>query len=162
MAKRGLYANIHAKRERIKAGSDEKMRKVGAPGAPSKQDFVDSAKTAKKPKKAMYGGKMKKDMKHGGKPHKEEMMYGGMMEKKKPMMKKGGKTKAGLKALAKERPDVVKNMGFDPMNLGHGGNVCKTRKKMSYGGMMKNYSSENKKYGGHMNMPNPRKPMGTK
>ena len=43
-----------------------------------------------------------------------------------------------------------------------GGNVCKTRKKMSYGGMMKNYTSENKKYGGHANMPNPRKPMGTK
>ena len=30
MAKRGLYANIHAKRKRIKAGSGEKMRKVGA------------------------------------------------------------------------------------------------------------------------------------
>ena len=42
-----------------------------------------------------------------------------------------------------------------------GGNVCKTRKKMSYGGKMKNYVSENKKYGGSANMPNPRKPMGT-
>lgn len=63
MAKRGLYANIHAKRERIKAGSGEKMRKVGDKGAPSKQDFVDSAKTAKK---AMYGGKMKRNMKGGG------------------------------------------------------------------------------------------------
>ena len=30
MAKRGLYANIHAKRKRIKAGSGEKMRKVGS------------------------------------------------------------------------------------------------------------------------------------
>jgi hypothetical protein len=50
-AKPGLYANIHAKQERIKAGSGEKMRKVGAKGAPSKQDFIDSAKTAKKPKK---------------------------------------------------------------------------------------------------------------
>jgi hypothetical protein len=28
--KPGLYANIHAKRERIKAGSGEKMRKVGS------------------------------------------------------------------------------------------------------------------------------------
>ena len=123
------------------------MRKKGDKGAPTEQNFADAAKTAK----AMYGGKMKK----------EEMMYGGMMEKKKPMMKKGGKTKAGLKALAKERPDVVKKMGFDPMNLGHGGNVCKTRKKMDYGGKMKNYTSENKKYGGSANMPNPRKPMGT-
>ena len=46
--KPGLYANIHAKRERIKAGSGEKMRKPGAKGAPSKKDFVKSAKTAKK------------------------------------------------------------------------------------------------------------------
>lgn len=46
--KPGLYANIHAKRKRIAAGSNEKMRKPGAKGAPSKQDFVKSAKTAKK------------------------------------------------------------------------------------------------------------------
>jgi hypothetical protein len=44
----GLYANIHAKRERIAKGSGERMRKPGAEGAPSKQDFIDSAKTAKK------------------------------------------------------------------------------------------------------------------
>lgn len=49
MAKKaGLYANIHAKRKRIQAGSGEKMRKPGAPGAPTKQAFVKSAKTAKK------------------------------------------------------------------------------------------------------------------
>lgn len=48
MAKKGLYANIHAKRKRIQAGSGEKMRKPGAPGAPSKQAFINSAKTAKK------------------------------------------------------------------------------------------------------------------
>ena len=46
--KPGLYANIHAKRERIKAGSGEKMRKPGSTGAPSKQDFIKSAKTARK------------------------------------------------------------------------------------------------------------------
>ena len=46
--KPGLYANIHAKRERIKAGSGEKMRKPGSKGAPSKQDFIKSAKTARK------------------------------------------------------------------------------------------------------------------
>ena len=51
MAKRGLYANIHAKRKRIKAGSGEKMRKPGTKGAPTKKAFVKSAKTAKKPKK---------------------------------------------------------------------------------------------------------------
>ena len=47
-AKRGLYANIHAKRKRIKAGSGEKMRKVGSKGAPTAKAFRQSAKTAKK------------------------------------------------------------------------------------------------------------------
>ena len=46
--KPGLYANIHAKQERIKNGSGEKMRKVGTKGAPTKADFIKSAKTAKK------------------------------------------------------------------------------------------------------------------
>ena len=48
--KPGLYANIAAKRRRIKAGSGEKMRKVGSKGAPSAQDFKDAAKTAQKKK----------------------------------------------------------------------------------------------------------------
>ena len=46
--KPGLYANIHAKRTRIEAGSKEKMRKAGSKGAPTAKDFKDSAKTAKK------------------------------------------------------------------------------------------------------------------
>jgi hypothetical protein len=46
--KPGLYENIHAKRERIKAGSGEKMRKVGAKGAPTAKAFRESAKTALK------------------------------------------------------------------------------------------------------------------
>ena len=49
--KPGLYANINAKQERIKAGSGEKMNKVGSKAAPTKQDFINSAKTAKKVKK---------------------------------------------------------------------------------------------------------------
>jgi hypothetical protein len=49
--KPGLYSNIHAKRERIAAGSGEKMRKVGAKGAPTAKAFKDSAKTAKPAKK---------------------------------------------------------------------------------------------------------------
>ena len=48
MEKKGLYANIHAKRARIAAGSGEKMRKPGTKGAPTKQAFIKSAKTAKK------------------------------------------------------------------------------------------------------------------
>ena len=47
MAKTGLYANIHAKQERIKAGSGEKMRKVGSKGAPTASAFKQSEKTAK-------------------------------------------------------------------------------------------------------------------
>ena len=43
----GLYANIHAKQERIKHGSKEKMRKPGSKGAPTQQAFINSAKTAK-------------------------------------------------------------------------------------------------------------------
>ena len=43
----GLYANIHAKRARIKAGSGETMRKPGSKGAPTAKNFADSAKTAK-------------------------------------------------------------------------------------------------------------------
>lgn len=52
MAKKGLYANIHAKRKRIKAGSDERMRKPGAKGAPTKKQFKKAAKTAKKNKRS--------------------------------------------------------------------------------------------------------------
>lgn len=46
-----LYENIHKKRKRIAKGSGERMRKPNTKGAPSKQDFKDAAKTAKKPKK---------------------------------------------------------------------------------------------------------------
>lgn len=46
----GLYSNIHSKRERIKAGSGEKMRKPGSKGAPTAAAFKAAAKTAKKRK----------------------------------------------------------------------------------------------------------------
>jgi hypothetical protein len=46
--KPGLYANIAAKKKRIAAGSGEKMRKPGSKGAPTKDAFIQSAKTAKK------------------------------------------------------------------------------------------------------------------
>ena len=48
--KPGLYANIHAKQERVAKGSDEKMRKSGEKGAPSVKAFKQSEKTAKKSK----------------------------------------------------------------------------------------------------------------
>jgi hypothetical protein len=48
MAKRGLYANINAKRKRIAAGSGEKMRNPAPKALPPAKDFRESAKTAKK------------------------------------------------------------------------------------------------------------------
>jgi hypothetical protein len=48
MMTKGLYANINAKQKRIKAGSGEKMNKVGSKAAPSAKDFKTAAKTAKK------------------------------------------------------------------------------------------------------------------
>ena len=53
--KPGLYANIHAKQERIAKGSGETMRKVGSKGAPTEKAFKESAKTAK-PAKMAKGG----------------------------------------------------------------------------------------------------------
>lgn len=51
---KGLYANIHAKRKRIKrqkaeGKTPERMRKAGSKGAPTAKAFRESAKTAKKP-----------------------------------------------------------------------------------------------------------------
>ena len=59
VAKQGLYANIAAKRARIAAGSGEKMRKVGAKGAPTANAFKQAAKTAK-PIAKKDGGIVKK------------------------------------------------------------------------------------------------------
>ena len=55
----GLYANIHAKRERIAKGSGEKMRKVGSKGAPTSEAFKESAKTAKKTRRETISDAMK-------------------------------------------------------------------------------------------------------
>lgn len=56
--KDGLYANIHRKRARIKAGSGERMKKSGEEGRPSAKDFKESAKTAK-PRRQMIADAMK-------------------------------------------------------------------------------------------------------
>ena len=69
--KRGLYDNIHAKRKRIAAGSGEKMRKVGAKGAPTAKNFKEAAKTAK----MNYGG-----MVQTGTPDKDKIMGAGTMQ----------------------------------------------------------------------------------
>jgi hypothetical protein len=60
LMKNGLYANIHAKQERIAHGSGEKMNKVGSKNAPTAKDFKESAKTAKpQSRKDMIRQKMK-------------------------------------------------------------------------------------------------------
>lgn len=48
--KKGLYANIHAKRKRIEQGSGESMRKPGTKGAPTEKAFKKAAKTTIKKK----------------------------------------------------------------------------------------------------------------
>jgi hypothetical protein len=45
--KPGLYANIHAKQERIAHGSGEKMRKPGEAGAPTAKDFRQAGSSEK-------------------------------------------------------------------------------------------------------------------
>ena len=56
MAKRGLYANIHAKKKRIAAGSGEKMRKPGAKGAPTAANFKRAARQLRKNLKRKSNG----------------------------------------------------------------------------------------------------------
>jgi hypothetical protein len=48
MKEGGLYANIHAKQERIAHGSKERMRKPNSKGAPTAEAFRESAKTVRK------------------------------------------------------------------------------------------------------------------
>ena len=43
--KRGLWSNIHDKRNRIKNGSGEKMRKPGSEGAPTNANFKSAAES---------------------------------------------------------------------------------------------------------------------
>lgn len=57
MARPGLYENIARKRRRIAAGSGERMRKPGSPGAPTDEAFRDSKKTVKKKKSKKKGMK---------------------------------------------------------------------------------------------------------
>ena len=96
MAKRGLYANIHAKRERIKAGSGEKMRSPGDKGAPSAKDFKDSAKTAKMNKGGRVSNKIKK-LKGEGYPQKQAVAIAiNMAGGKTKRMNEGGPVKSGI------------------------------------------------------------------
>lgn len=54
--KKGLYANIHAKRKRIAKGSNEQMRKVGSKGAPTASAFKAAKKQLKENKYLVNNG----------------------------------------------------------------------------------------------------------
>lgn len=49
--KAGLWANIRAKRRRIEAGADERMRRPGSKGAPSAAAFKAASASSKKSRK---------------------------------------------------------------------------------------------------------------
>ena len=99
MAKRGLYANIHAKKKRIAAGSGEKMRKPGAKGAPTAANFKRAAKI----KRAFRSDNAYSMMKKGGKAKKKSKFPDhsgdGKITKKDVLMAKGviPKKKQGYK-----------------------------------------------------------------
>ena len=130
--KKGLYYNIQQKRKRIAGGSGEKMRKVGAKGAPTAKNFKDSAKTAKK----MYGGGMVQT----GTPDKDKIMGAASMQQnpqqslmqmnrnKVTGMNKGGKPKVnpGMDALGKSNPKIA-NKILDRKVYAMGGGVRKVR-----------------------------------
>ena len=90
-AKRGLYANIHAKRKR-----GGKMRDKGDEGAPTDKAFRDSAKTAKKEefelteKKLDPVGKEDKDIDNDG-DHDKSDKY--LLARRKKVSKIIGMTK---------------------------------------------------------------------
>lgn len=46
--RKGLWANIRAKRKRIKGGSGERMRKKGEKGAPTDKAIKNSQRTSRR------------------------------------------------------------------------------------------------------------------
>jgi hypothetical protein len=118
----GLYANIHAKQERIANGSKERMRKVGSKGAPTADAFKQSARTAK-----AHGGytsldgEMQTQEKVGGRIAKQ---YGGSlgaleMNSGGRTKKKNGKTDINITIVTgKGQPPMDPNMQQPPMPQG--------------------------------------------
>ena len=106
-AEGGLYANIHAKRKRIAAGSGEKMRRPGTKGAPTAEAFKQAAKT-----KANEGGLMmnKKPMNAGMKALKKEApaVAKKMGYKSGGMAKKSGYNEGGYAMCGASNPGTQK------------------------------------------------------
>ena len=129
--KKGLYYNIQQNRKRIAAGAGEKMRKVGAKGAPTAKNFKDSAKTAKK----AHGG-----MATTGTPDKDKIMGAGTMQQnpqqslmemnrnKVTGMMGGGKVPNKMKGFSKLPENVQKKISPKlAKQYAHGGGVRKVR-----------------------------------
>ena len=129
--KKGLYYNIQQKRKRIAAGSGEKMRKVGAKGAPTAKNFKQAAKTAK----MNYGG-----MVQTGTPDKDKIMGAASMQQnpqqslmemnrnKVTGMMGGGKVPNKMKGFSKLPENVQKKISPKlAKQYAHGGGVRKVR-----------------------------------
>lgn len=129
----GLYANIHAKRERIEEGSGEKMRKPGAEGAPTAEAFKQAEKTAS----MAEGGMMKEMCAHGGRMKCNQGCYaeGGMVNQK---LNPGHQ--APMDAQLKHQISTMKAPGMnlsEKAKLAMGGvvdQIMRERKKMAEGG----------------------------
>ena len=129
--KKGLYYNIQQKRKRIAGGSGEKMRKVGAKGAPTAKNFKQAAKTAK----MNYGG-----MVQTGTPDKDKIMGAASMQQnpqqslmemnrnKVTGMMGGGKVPNKMKGFSKLPENVQKKISPKlAKQYAHGGGVRKVR-----------------------------------
>tara|TARA_R110002020_G_scaffold57783_2_gene158890 strand:+ start:41 stop:547 length:507 start_codon:yes stop_codon:yes gene_type:complete len=148
MGKQGLYANIHKKRARIKAGSGETMRKPGSKGAPTAANFKRSAETAK----AEMGGTMNN-------------LNNTKMKLKKKKMKDGGKFgMLSVKAGYDNNPNATaadRIVGAKKSKKMYGGKMEEEEKMMKKGGMKKKMGGKKKMYGGSAMKPK-KKGMGGK
>lgn len=132
----GLYANIHAKRERIAEGSGEKMRKPGSEGAPTASAFKQAEKTAK----MAEGGEVKhvtqKETMHCEKCGHTMMAYGG------DMMAAGGgvegKEQRDVRDMGHSRSNVAKFAGGEEVMCAHGGRAMCNMGCYAEGGMVQN------------------------
>jgi len=115
----GLWANIHAKRERIKSGSGERMRKPGSEGAPTKQNFIDAAEETvvelNQMTLARYASKVREKLAAGKvSPDKEEKRRAGMKHAQMKL-KTGQYNEAAEKKTPQEKFKAgLKKAGYDP------------------------------------------------
>lgn len=140
----GLYANIHAKRQRIEEGSGERMRKPGSTGAPTADAFKQAEKTAE----MAEGGEVKhvtqKETMHCEKCGHTMMAMGGGVEEKqaaqigKPALSPAGKGEPQMKHEGKPHSEVAKLAGGDMVSCAHGGRMHCNMGCYAEGGMVQN------------------------